>query len=340
MQIPATMRAWEIVGEQGIDALQLNTRACGEPQAGEVLLQVRASSLNYRDLATVLNPAGRVPAYPRVPNSDCAGEIVAVGPDVSRVAVGDRVTSCFFQNWTDGGINPVAMASALGGAIDGVLGEYATLSEQGVVHLPEHLSFAQGACLPCAGVTAWNCLMHAGQVKAGDTVLLLGTGGVSVVALQLAAACGAKVIITSSDDNKLDRARALGAEHTINYRTQGEWDAAVLELTGGEGVDFALEVGGGGTLPRTLNAVRVGGRIALIGVLTQGEIDPTMIMRKSICLQGVYVGSRRMFEDMNRFIGTHEIIPVIDRHFSFDAARDAFHHLRAASHFGKLVVDV
>ncbi|MDH3712396.1 MAG: NAD(P)-dependent alcohol dehydrogenase [Gammaproteobacteria bacterium] len=334
------MRAWEIVGEQGIDGLELNTRACGEPQAGEVLVRVRASSLNYRDLATILNPATRVPAYPRIPNSDCAGEIVAVGPGVSRVAPGDRVAGCFFQNWTDGGISPAAMESALGGAIDGVLGEYAMLSEQGVVHMPEHLSFAQGACLPCAAVTAWNCLMHAGQVQADDTVLLLGTGGVSVIALQLAVAHGAKVIITSSDDSKLERARSLGAEHTINYRTHSEWDAAVLELTGGAGADFALEVGGGGTLPSTLNAVRIGGRIALIGVLTQGEIDPTTIMRKSICLQGVYVGSRRMFEDMNRFIASQEIVPVIDRHFPFDAARDAFHHLQTANHFGKLVVDL
>ncbi len=340
MSVPETLRAWEIVGEQGIDALQLNSRASRPPAAGEVLLRVRASSLNYRDLATVLDPAARAITYPRIPNSDCAGEIVAVGANVSRVAVGDRVAGCFFQNWNDGGIDAAAMASALGGPIDGVLGEYALLSMNGVVHIPEHLTFAQGACLPCAGVTAWNCLMHAGQVKAGDTVLLLGTGGVSIIALQLAVAHGAKVIITSSDDDKLARARALGAAHTINYRATGKWDSAVLDLTDGEGVDFALEVGGAGTLPRTLNAVRVGGRIALIGILTQGEIDPTTIMRKSICLQGVYVGSRRMFEDMNRFLTGHEIKPVIDRHFSFSAARDAFHYLESASHFGKLVVDV
>lgn len=340
MQVPQTLRAWEIVGEEGIDALQANSRACGQPMAGEVLLKVHASSLNYRDLATILNPAARALAYPRIPNSDCAGEIVAVGADVSRVAVGDRVAGCFFQDWIDGGISAPAMASALGGAIDGVLAEYALLTEQGVVHVPEHLSFAQAACLPCAGVTAWNCLMHAGQVEAGSTVLLLGTGGVSIIALQLAVAHGARVIITSSDDDKLARASALGAEHTVNYRTTSDWDSAVLELTDGRGVDFALEVGGGGTLPRTLNAVRVGGRIALIGVLTQGEIDPTTIMRKSICLQGVYVGSRRMFEDMNRFIAAHEITPVIDRQFTFAAAREAFHHLQAASHFGKLVVDV
>ena len=171
-------------------------------------MKVHAASLNYRDLATILNPAARSLDYPRIPNSDCAGEIVAVGAGVSRVAVGDRVAGCFFQDWIDGGTSPVAMASALGGPIDGVLTEYAVLTQQGVVHMPEHLSFAQAACLPCAGVTAWNCLMHAGQVEAGSTVLLLGTGGVSIVALQLAVAHGAKVIITSSDDDKLVRASA------------------------------------------------------------------------------------------------------------------------------------
>lgn len=340
MQVPESFRAWEIASDQGIDALQLNTRAGAAPGVDEVLVKVHASALNYRDLATILDPVGRGLPYPRVPNSDCAGEVVAIGSGVSHLAAGDRVAGCFFQNWTDGSIDAAAMASALGGALDGTLAEYVLLSERGAVHVPEHLSYAHGACLPCAGVTAWNCLMHAGQVAPGDTVLLLGTGGVSVTALQLAVAHGAEVTITSSDDAKLARASTMGAAHTINYRTTEDWDAAVLELTGGRGVDFALEVGGAGTLPRTLNAVRVGGRIALIGILTRGEIDPTSIMRKSICLQGVYVGSRRMFEDLNRFLATHEIVPVVDRHFGFDAARDAFHHLQAAGHFGKVVVDI
>ncbi len=340
MPVPESVRVWEIVGDQGIDALHSNRRTGYQPQAGQVLVKVQATSLNFRDLSTILDPAARALTYPRVPNSDCAGEIVAAGPRVSHVAPGDRVAGCFFQSWKDGGISAAAMASALGGPLDGVLGEYALLAESGVVHVPEHLTFAQAACLPCAGVTAWNCLMRVGDVQAGDTVLLLGTGGVSITALQFAVAQGARVIITSAHDAKLKRAAALGAWQTVNYRSTPQWDAAVLKMTGGKGVDFVLEVGGAGTLPRSLNAVRVGGRIALIGVLTRGEIDPTVIMRKSIRVQGVYVGSRSMFEDMNRFITAHELRPVIDRHFAFDDAREAYHCMRSAEHFGKLVIDV
>jgi NADPH:quinone reductase-like Zn-dependent oxidoreductase len=230
------------------------------------------------------------------------------------------------------------MASALGGAVDGVLAEEVVLEAGGVVRVPDHLSFAQAATLPCAALTAWHALVEVGRVKAGDTVLLLGTGGVSIFALQFCRLLGAQAIVISKSDAKLERAAAMGAWRTVNYRATSEWDRAVLDLTHGRGVDVAVEVGGAGTLERSINATRVAGTIALIGVLTGGRIDPTAIMRKSIRLQGVYVGSRRMFEDMNRAIKAHRLEPVIDHSFAFDEARAAFHAMQAQQHFGKLVV--
>jgi len=334
------MKAWEIVSEAGIESLALNERPTPQPGPGEVLVRIRASSINYRDLSTIENPEARGIPYPRIPNSDGAGDVVAVGPGVTRWARGDRVAGGFFQGWQSGPITPSAMATALGGPIDGVLAEEVVLQETGLVAIPEQLSFEEGACLPCAAVTAWNCLVAGGGLKAGDTVLLLGTGGVSILALQFAIMQGARVIITSSSDAKLKRARAMGAAETVNYRTRPDWERAVLELTAGRGVDHVLEVGGAGTMEKSIAAVRVGGRIAYIGVLTGGAIDPTPVMRKSVTLQGVYVGSRAMFEDMNRAIALHRMKPVVDRTFPFAEARDAFRHMKAARHFGKIVITV
>ena len=266
--------------------------------------------------------------------------MIAVGPGITTVKPGDRVTSTFFQRWIDGPCSLEAMNSALGGAIDGVLAEEVILSADGVVPIPAHLSYAEAATLPCAALTAWNAVVEVGRVKAGDTVLLLGTGGVSIFALQFAKMLGARTIITSSSEEKLARARALGASVTINYRQRPDWENAVLEATGNQGVDVTVEVGGAGTLPRSIAATRVAGTIGLIGVLTGGEINPALVMRKSIRLQGIYVGSRRMFNDMNRAIALHGLKPVIDKTFAFEDARASYKGMEAAGHFGKLVIEM
>ena len=334
------MRVYEIVSDGGVDTLALNQRQSPQPQKGEILVGIRASSVNYRDLSTIEDPVPRGITYPRIPNSDCAGEVIGVGAGVTRFKTGDRVAGCFFQNWSDGGISAAAMASALGGAIDGVLAEQAVLNEFGAVPIPAHMSFEEAATLPCAALTAWNCLVEQGGLKAGHTTLFLGTGGASIAGLQIAKMMGARAIITSSSDEKLERARDLGADQLINYRLTPDWEAQVLEMTNGVGVDVTIETGGGGTLEKTIEATRIGGTISLIGVLTGGTINPTAVMRKSIRLQGVYVGNRRMFEDMNAAFTVNQIHPVVDQVFEFEDARSAYHAMRAAGHFGKLVVKV
>lgn len=334
------MRAYEIISDGGVDALALNQRQSPQPGTGEILVSLRASSINYRDLSTIEDPIQRGIEYPRIPNSDGAGEVIGVGAGVSRFEIGDRVAGCFFQNWSDGRISAEAMASAMGGAVDGVLAEQVVLREAGAVHIPAHMSFEEASTLPCAGLTAWNCLVEQGGLKAGNTALFLGTGGVSIIGLQIAKMMGARAIITSSSDEKLERAKGLGADELINYRQNPDWDAQVLEMTNDTGVDVTIETGGGGTLEKTMEATRIGGTISLIGVLTGGMINPTTVMRKSIRLQGVYVGNRRMFEDMNAALALNKIHPVIDRVFDFDDARSAYHAMRAAGHFGKLVVKV
>lgn len=334
------MRVYEIVSDAGVDALALNERESPEPGKGEILVRMRASSINYRDLSTIEDPVPRGIAMPRIPNSDGAGEVLAVGDGVTRFKAGDRVAGCFFQDWSDGGISATAMASAMGGAIDGVLAEKVVLNEAGAVHLPDHLSYEEGATLPCAGLTAWNCLVEQGGLKPGKTALFLGTGGVSIIGLQIAKMMGARAIITSSSEAKLERARNLGADELINYRETPDWQARVLEMTDGEGVDVTIETGGGGTLEKTMEATRIGGTISLIGVLTGGTINPTTVMRKSIRLQGVYVGNRRMFEDMNAAFALNKVHPLIDQLFDFEDARAAYHVMRGAGHFGKLVVKI
>lgn len=334
------MKVYEINSNGGIDALALSQRAEPVPGPGEVLVRVRASSVNYRDLSTIEHPEARNIAYPRIPNSDGAGEVLEVGDGVTRIKPGDRVAATFFQRWVDGAITPAAMASALGGPVDGMLAEQVVLNQHGLVAIPSHLSYSEAATLPCAALTAWNSIVEQGDVKAGDTVLLLGTGGVSLMALSFATLLGARVIITSSSDEKLDKAEAFGAWQTINYRRTPDWERVVLELTDGRGVDHTVETGGPGTLEKSISATRVAGSIGLIGVLTSGRIDPVMIMRKSIRLQGIYVGNRRMFEDMNRAIGHHGWKPVIDQTFDFEDAKDAYRAMRAAAHFGKLVIEV
>jgi NADPH:quinone reductase-like Zn-dependent oxidoreductase len=334
------MKAWEIVSGDGIDALRMGDRPDPVPGPGQVLVRVRANSINYRDLMTVKDPVPRGIRFPRIPNSDGAGEVLAVGEGVDDFAPGDRVAGCFFQRWQAGGITPDGMASALGGALDGMLAEQVVLDRGGLVHIPAHMDFAEAACLPCAALTAWNALIEQGGLKAGETVLLLGTGGVSIFGLQIAAMHGARTIVTSSSEDKLARAREMGAWGTVNYRETPDWQAAVAELTEGRGVDHVVEVGGAGTLERSIESTRVGGHIALIGVLTGGQINPVNLMRKSLRLNGIYVGSRQMFEAMNRAFSLHELRPVIDATFDFDDVRDAYRRMETAGHFGKIVITI
>lgn len=334
------MRQWQINSLDGIDALEMVEVDSPRPGPGEVRVRVHASSINFRDLSTIRDPASRNLPLPRVPNSDAAGEVTAVGDGVEGVAVGDRVASCFFGDWQDGPCSAAIMATALGGARDGVLAEEVVLGARGVVKIPGQLDFAQASTLPCAALTAWNALFSAARAQVGDTVLLLGTGGVSVFALQFAALAGLRVIMTSSSDEKLARARDMGAWRTINYRDEPDWDKAVMDLTDGVGVDAVVEVGGAGTLERSIAAARVAGTVVLIGVLTGGEINPVNIMRKSIRVQGIYGGSRNQFLAMNRAIANHGLEPVIHERFGFESARDAYHAMAGAGHFGKLVIDV
>ncbi|MBC8338478.1 MAG: NAD(P)-dependent alcohol dehydrogenase [Rhodospirillales bacterium] len=336
------MKAWEITSAGGIDALELKQRPTPQPGHNQVLVRVGASSINYRDLSTIRDPEARKLAYPTIPNSDCAGVVTAIGDGVTNIAVGDRVMGCFFQDWETGGVSPKAMASALGGPIDGVLAEEVVLNTAAVVPVPEHLSLEEASTLPCAALTAWHALTADVPVEAGETVLLLGTGGVSVFAQQFCAMLGVQTIVTSSSDDKLAHIRELGAAQTINYKTDPDWEKTVLDMTDGLGVDRVVEVGGPGTLQKSITAVRVGGRIQLIGVLTDpgAKIAPVDIMRKSITVKGIYVAPAEMFRAMAAAIEEHRLHPVIDQVFDFEQARGAYHAMAEAGHFGKIVIRV
>ena len=334
------MKAYEIQ-EFGIDNLASVERETPVPKPNEVLVRFRAASLNYRDVMVVsgtYNPRMKLPA---IPLSDAAGEIVEIGSEVNGWKVGDRVMPVFAQRWFDGEVTAETRKHALGAGQpwDGVMRECAAFREDSVVRIPDHLSFQEAATLPCAALTAWNALAVSGKLKAGETVLTLGSGGVSIFALQFAKLFGARVIATSSSDEKIERLRKLGADETINYREREDWDSAVLELTGKRGVDHVVEVGGAGTLARSINAVRVGGHIAMIGALdTQGTFNHVPIFMKAIRLQGIFVGSKRMFEDMLRAVETAELKPVIDRTFKFGEIREALNYMNSGSHFGKIVI--
>ena len=333
------MKCWVIDGGFGLEHLKQVERP--EPTAGfgQVVVGVRAVSLNFRDLLVTQGTYNPKMPLPRIPCSDGAGEVLAVGDGVTTVKPGDRVAGIFHQNWLAGPISEKLARSTLGGDLDGMIAEKVTLSADGVVPIPAHLSYAEAATLPCAAVTAWNALVESG-LKAGDNVLVQGTGGVSIFALQFARMMGANVFITSSSDEKLKRAMGLGAAAGLNYRTTPEWDKWARAQTG-EGVDIVVEVGGAGTLERSIKAVRAGGQIALIGVLTgQGTVNPMPLLMRSIRLRGIFVGSRTMFTEINRAIETAKMRPVIDRTFAFSEFPDALRHMQAARHFGKIVVTV
>jgi NADPH:quinone reductase-like Zn-dependent oxidoreductase len=312
------------------------------------LVKVHAVSLNYRDLMMVKGFYNPKMALPRIPCSDGAGEVAAVGEGVSRVRMGDRVCGIFMQRWLDGPLTAEKSKAALGGDVDGMLAEYVLLHQDGVVRFPDHLSYEEAATLPCAGVTAWNALHHAGETerpaRADDTIVVQGTGGVSIFALQFGKLLGAKVIGTSSSEEKLARAVALGLDAGCNYKERPEWSGWVSETTGGRGADRIIEVGGGGTFGQSLRATRVGGMIAQIGVLsgaaTAEPLALTPILHKQLHVQGIYVGSRAMFEEMNAAIVKATLRPVIDHVFGFDQVREAFLRMQSASHFGKIVIRV
>jgi len=335
------MRQWQI-SAFGIDSLVLTEKDSVAPGPGKVQVRVHAISLNYRDLMLVLGRYNPKLAMPRVPCSDGAGEVIAVGAGVTQWKPGDRVAGIFMQNWLDGPPSPAKTKGALGGDIDGMAATEVTLSEHGLVRIPGHLSYEEAATLPCAGVTAWNALFTAAEIQPGHTVLIQGTGGVSLFALQLAKMAGARVLGTSSSDEKLERVKALGLDAGLNYRTNPNWEKWVFEQTGGEGVDLVVEVGGSGTLPRSIKAVRVGGTVAQIGVLSGAAevVDVRPILARHVRIHGIYVGSRADFLAMNRAIAQVGLKPVIDHVFPFAEFPAALRHMEACSHCGKIVVSV
>ena len=331
-------QAYMITPGSGADKLSLVDRPAGDPGRRQVLVRMRAMSLNFRDLliANGAYPGGS--PQPVVPMSDGAGEVIAVGPECSRFKVGDRVAGIFMQSWIGGEMIQSDGLSALGGAIDGVLVRERLFDEDGLVSIPDHLTYEDAATLPCAAVTAWNAFYGMQSLQPGQSVLILGTGGVSIFALQFAHAAGARVIITSSSDEKLARARALGASDTINYRTTPDWGAEARRLTGGNGVDMVIETGGPGTLGMSIGATKRCGSVQLIGVLAMGQIDPLAILTGGVIVRGIMVGSREMFEAMNRAIAVNKIKPIIDRVFDFSEAADAYRYLQSAAHVGKVVI--
>ena len=335
------MKTWRYPEAFGIANLRLMEMPDPVAGPGQAVVRVRACSLNYRDLVVAKGGYGRAVKLPLTPLSDGAGEVVAVGPGVTRVKAGDRVCGIFMQRWISGPPDDAKSASAMGGAIDGMLAEQVCLDAEGLLPIPEHLSYEEAATLPCAAVTAWNALFVSGGLRPGESVLTLGTGGVSLFALQLAKMAGARVIATSSSDEKIERLKAMGADATVNYKTSPAWDKPVRAFTGGAGVDHVIEVGGAATLPLSIKSVRTGGHVALIGVVAGGgEMDPRPLLMRSIRMQGIYVGSREMFEALNHAITVAKLKPVVDRVFAFGEIAEAMNHMASGAHFGKICIAV
>ena len=337
------MRALQVAAPWGLDALKVVEADDPSPGHGEVLVRMRAVSLNYRDLLMVQGGYSRGAATDGVvitPFSDGCGVVEAVGPGVTRVAVGDRVATLFFQNWISGRPTLEKLASALGSPIPGVGRELAVLSQEGVSKVPAFLTDHQVATLPCAALTAWRGLFEDARLQPGDTVVLQGTGGVSIFGLQFAHAAGYRTVITSSSDRKLERAAALGADHRVNYREVPDWASAVRAATAGVGADLVLEVGGSGTIQQSLRAVRIGGHVAIIGVVAGGTegVHPGALIANGVRMQGLTVGSREMFEAMCRAIELHRIAPVVDKTYPWTEAAVALETMRNGDHFGKIVL--
>ena len=336
------MRLYRFGKLGSFDALQLQDSQVPSPGMAQVTVRIHACSLNHRDLNIVSGNYTSVPLKPRaIPLSDGAGEVVAVGPNVTRWKVGDRVAPIFVQRWLGGDLRSEYMPSALGGPSDGVLAEQIVLSEEGLVRIPSHMSFEQAATLPCAAVTAWNAALVKGHLQPGQTIVTLGTGGVSLFAAQFALMTGARVIATTGSEEKVERLRKLGLHEIINYRTTPKWDARVRELTAGRGADLVVEVGGPGSLATSIAAIRYAGHISVVGnVAGKATIDPGTLFAKRASMCGIQVGSRDMFEAMIRAIEVARLQPVIDRVFDFADARAAYEYLASGRHFGKSVIRV
>jgi NADPH:quinone reductase-like Zn-dependent oxidoreductase len=331
------------LGKPGsLDALQRHEEVIPKPGLGQVTVRIRAASLNHRDLNIVSGGYTSVPLKPNaIPLSDGAGEVSELGPGVTRWKVGDRVAPIFVQRWIGGELLPEYMLSALGGPSDGVLAEHIVLGEEGLVRIPAHMSFEQAATLPCAAVTAWNAALVQGRLEPGQTIVTLGTGGVSLFAIQIALLAGARVIATTGSEQKVERLRKLGVHEVIDYRSTPEWGARVRELTDGRGADLVVEVGGPGTLANSITAIRYCGHISVVGTLGgKATIDPATLFAKRASMCGIQVGSRDMFESMVRAMEVAKLEPVVDRVFAFENARAAYEHLADGRHFGKVAVRV
>jgi len=336
------MKCVEIVATTGFEGLRLAERPTPKPGPRQVVVRMHAASFNWRDMMILKGGYMRGIPLPRIPLSDGAGEVVECGAEVTRVKPGDRVCSTFFQTWITGPVFAEAQDAALGGTAEGVLSEYVVLEGEGVIKFPAHLSYEEAATLPCAALTAWHGLFEATSLRAGDTALLLGTGGVSVFGLQLSRAAGANAIITSSSDEKLERAKALGATGTVNYAKNAKWADAVRELTGGRGADAVLDVIGGETSKFALEALRVGGHAAIIGARSGvgGDLDRRYVLQKGLRVSGINIGSRAMFEAMNRAITAAKLKPVVDKIYPIDDAIAAYKDFATGRHFGKVVVTI
>ncbi len=335
------MRVQQIVGDWGLEHVERAERPEPEARRGEVVLKMRASSLNYRDLVVLDRGYGaRTGTLPLVPLSDGVGEVVAVGDAVDRVALGDRVCPTFFRNWIGGEPDASRLADSLGGPLDGTMCEYMRVPQESVVRVPASLDDEQAASLPCAALTAWSALAVLGTTRPGEHVLVQGSGGVSLFALQFALLFGARVTVISSSDEKIERMRAMGAHAAVNYRRTPEWAGAAQQGTGGRGFDHIVEVGGEKTLPQSLRCIRAGGTISVIGVLSGAGIAGSIghVVTRAVRLQGVTVGHRDAFEAMCRAIEQHRVEPVVDRVFAFDELVDAYRYLRSAQHFGKVCI--
>jgi NADPH:quinone reductase-like Zn-dependent oxidoreductase len=336
------MKAFEIQDQFGLENLKLVDRPEPKPSAGEVLVRFKAVSLNYRDYLMVTGRYNPKQKLPLIPLSDGAGEIVAVGEGVTRWKVGDRVMGTFSQNWLYGAPSRETLKTTLGGPLDGTLCELRVFPELGVISIPEHLSYLEASTLPCAGLTAYSALFPFGGVGPSNTVVVLGTGGVSLFALQFAKLLGARVILTSSENEKLDKAKKLGADEIINYKEKENWEREVLKMTDMKGADLIIEVGGAGTLAKSIAATRPWGIVSLIGVLAGGESNLSLfpVLMQGIRIQGVIVGNRQDFENMNRVVSLHKLKPVISDVFPFEKAPQAIQHLKEGKHFGKVCIEI
>jgi NADPH:quinone reductase-like Zn-dependent oxidoreductase len=335
------MKAFTTLGD-GIAALKLTEQPIPSPAPNEILVRMTAAALNFRDLLVINGTGSWKPPSARIPVSDGVGIVVAVGDEVSRFRTGDRVAGIFLPKWLGGELTAEKYVLPLGGpTADGVLAEYRVFHEQAAVAVPEHLTNAEAATLPVAALTAWHAVHRRSRVRSGDSVLIQGTGGVSLFALQFAHALGARPIVISSSDAKLERVRSLGAAHTVNYRTNPEWETEVLALTNGRGVDHVIEVVGGENLNRSLQAVKVSGTISFIGLISglSAPINTYQFVTRNVQIHGIETGSREMFEEMNHFVASHRLRPVIDRTFPFAEFPQALTHLESGGHFGKLAVE-